>query len=173
MSGHLSDAATPGSLGSPRPSPGHTGAVNDTPSCVLGESQLEVMPAIPEGFLEEGTSQAGEQGCSSGSFLSTATHRKNMAGLPRLGAAMMHSFLTGCLFARLAVLEPRGLASSPQGNDLMGVLKRRPAPPGLPGQFLTQLGRKAGVPSRMFGDQSLSACWKGSPRLPVNPGSGP
>lgn len=62
--------------------------------------------------------------------------------------------------------KPGGLASSPQGNDLMGSFEEVPSlHPSLP-DTLTQLERKAGVPSRMFGDQSLSACWKGVPLAP-------
>ena len=69
--------------------------------------------------------------------------------------------------------ELGGLALSSQGNDLMGSFEEAPSlRPSLP-DTLTQLERKAGVPSRMFGDQSLSACCTGSPWLPVNPRSGP
>lgn len=61
MSGHLSDAATPGSLGLPRPALEQS----VTPQVVcLVRAGLRSCLAIPEGFLEEGDFQAGEQGRS-------------------------------------------------------------------------------------------------------------
>lgn len=69
-------------------------------------------------------------------------------------------------FARLVVPELGGLALSSQGNDLMGSFEEAPLlHPSLP-DTLTQLERKAGVPSQMFGDQSLSACCMGVPLAP-------
>lgn len=166
VSGHLSDAATPGSLGLPRPPQARTGAVNDTPSCVLGESQLEVMPGNPRGLPGGG----GLPGRGAGPFLGAVPehcHPQEEHGREPQARGCHDAQLPHRLpFARLVVLEPRGLASSPQGNDLMGSFEEAPLlRPGLP-DTLTQLGRKAGVPSRMFGDQSLSACWKGVPSAP-------
>ena len=127
VSGHLSDAATPGSLGLLRPPQARTGAVNDTPSCVLGESRLEVLPGNPRGLPGGGGLPGrGAGDPSSGPSLGTAARGKNMAGSPRLGAAVTCSFLTGCPLPGWLCQSLEAWPCHRREMTSWGVLKRRP-----------------------------------------------